>query len=737
MAKQVILTQNNFGIPIELQFVSNTNSPIDLTDKTIEVAISYDGTVIDVLQATISSYTNGTAYIITTTKHTSNVGLYTTFWSVRDKYGYITAQSDLYYYVKEEYNGASSTGQGKGTIEEKFDKVNSSIETLVEENSGISTRVSDIETINTKLTNNIKTINTKLTNNIKTINSQLDNKVNKSDIETINSQLDNNIKTINTQLTNNIKTINSQLDNKANKNEVRKNTELLNMSDLSQEIKTAMTGGSVAIVGDEMVLPNNVTRFAITQTHLSDDLRKELTTIDILNYDLNEIKGYFDVNLKYVSNSNYTTTLPIPCKLGDEIIVNQCVSGTSAYYCCLLDINQSPISVLNNGDGSSLPTEHLYKINNSNAKYVTFTTSTGRVSSLYIKKLSVKNISETINDINKKIIETKDALSDYKETIYEENNQHGYFNSDGTLTTSTQTSYRNTLLLKTNYGDNWKFKSYGIGASAYQVVEYDINKIPLGAYIPGEGSSSVYTTKQHSIKNNNAKYIAFCYYNADLILYKNEIVNIDSKINNNNILYGKTIVGLGDSLMYGMGLDRDKPWLALCGIKNNMKYYNCGINGKKIAGTDGIANEFETLLQNNNVPDEIDYIVIDGGANDNANGISIGESTDTTVTTFKGAMNVLIQKILDKYPTAKILFLTNYSRYPGDINFVDAMIERCEYYSIPCFDNFRKSGINFLNPDNFHTKRNLIFENQQYKKHFSETGYEYLLPIYENLLKGI
>ena len=179
MAKQIILTQNNFGIPIELQFVSNTNSPIDLTDKTIEVAISYDGTVIDVLQATISSYTNGTAYILTTTKHTSNVGLYTTFWSVRDKYGYITAQSDLYYYVKEEYNGASSTGQGKGTIEEKFDKVNSYIETLVEENSGISTRVSDIETINTQLTNNIKTIK-----------SQLDNKANKNDIKTIKSHLD-------------------------------------------------------------------------------------------------------------------------------------------------------------------------------------------------------------------------------------------------------------------------------------------------------------------------------------------------------------------------------------------------------------------------------------------------------------------------------------------------------------------------------------------------------------------
>ena len=160
MAKQVILTQNNFGIPIELQFVSNTNSPVDLTDKTVEVAISYDGIIIDVIQATISSYTNGTAYIIVNTKHTSNVGLYTTYWSVKDKYGYITAQSDLYYYVKEEYNGAETPGieQDKGTIDEEFDKVNSSIEFLEKVNSDISTKVSELETKVNDIINDIKTI---------------------------------------------------------------------------------------------------------------------------------------------------------------------------------------------------------------------------------------------------------------------------------------------------------------------------------------------------------------------------------------------------------------------------------------------------------------------------------------------------------------------------------------------------------------------------------------------------
>ena len=176
MAKQIILTQNNFGIPIELQFVSNTNSPIDLTDKIVEVAISYDGTIIDVLQAAISSYTDGTAYIVTTTRHTSNVGLYTTYWSVKDEYGYITAQSDLYYYVKEEYNGdeSNSIEQDKGTIEEEFDKVNSSIESLDKANSGISARVSELETKVVDVINNVNSIKETISKNKEIYVSSLD-----------------------------------------------------------------------------------------------------------------------------------------------------------------------------------------------------------------------------------------------------------------------------------------------------------------------------------------------------------------------------------------------------------------------------------------------------------------------------------------------------------------------------------------------------------------------------------
>ena len=236
MAQQIILTQNNFGIPIELQFVSDTNSPIDLTDKIVEVAISYDGTIIDVLQATISSYTNGTAYIVTTTRHTSNVGLYTTYWSVKDEYGYITAQSDLYYYVKEEYNGAVSDSieQNKGTIEDELDKINSSIEILDKENSSIS-----------------KTLSKRIDNLSDELGSQLDTKIN-TKMETVNTKFES----INAKINSNLHNITTNGDSI---NEIR--TKMVTRADI-----------------------NSITRFDITEINSMLKVNETFNNTKVLLY---------------------------------------------------------------------------------------------------------------------------------------------------------------------------------------------------------------------------------------------------------------------------------------------------------------------------------------------------------------------------------------------------------------------------------------------------------------------
>ena len=79
-----------------------------------------------------------------------------------------------------------------------------------------------------------------------------------NDIETIDTKLTNDIETIDTKLTNDIETINSQMDTKASKNEV------FSMANMGQDIKEAMTGGSVAVVGKNAIFSENIVNEQVT-----------------------------------------------------------------------------------------------------------------------------------------------------------------------------------------------------------------------------------------------------------------------------------------------------------------------------------------------------------------------------------------------------------------------------------------------------------------------------------------
>ena len=61
------------------------------------------------MYAQIVDETQGIASIILTDKHTSITDLHKTYWACMDDNGYVTAQTDLFYYVKEKLGGASIT----------------------------------------------------------------------------------------------------------------------------------------------------------------------------------------------------------------------------------------------------------------------------------------------------------------------------------------------------------------------------------------------------------------------------------------------------------------------------------------------------------------------------------------------------------------------------------------------------------------------------------------------------
>ena len=102
MAKQIIVTQNNYGILLETQFIDDAKNPVDLTGYSVTVEFEYLEKCFDVLDATIINAEEGRVGVILEQKHTAEIGLYKTQWSVVDYDENVTAQEDIYYFVKKE-----------------------------------------------------------------------------------------------------------------------------------------------------------------------------------------------------------------------------------------------------------------------------------------------------------------------------------------------------------------------------------------------------------------------------------------------------------------------------------------------------------------------------------------------------------------------------------------------------------------------------------------------------------
>ncbi len=210
-----------------------------------------------------------------------------------------------------------------------------------------------------------------------------------------------------------------------------------------------------------------------------------------------------------------------------------------------------------------------------------------------------------------------------------------------------------------------------------------------------------------------------------------------------DILEGKTLVALGDSLIYGNKLGNEATWVNKLGKKHHMTVYNYGKNGNSIAQQDIETKNLPMCLRYAEMPDGADYVVVLGGANDKRLNVPVGKDDDEVTTTFKGALNILIRGLTAKYPRAKILFMTNYNRWGTssaghtDLEYVIAMEEICRNWSIPCFNNYYNCGLSFRNPAQLSWIDEGLSLGIAENHHFSEEAYDWLLPRYEALLKSL
>lgn len=211
-----------------------------------------------------------------------------------------------------------------------------------------------------------------------------------------------------------------------------------------------------------------------------------------------------------------------------------------------------------------------------------------------------------------------------------------------------------------------------------------------------------------------------------------------------NVLEGKTLVAIGDSLFAGNRLGNEKTWVNLLGKKYHMRVFNFGENENTVAVPGCETEHIPMCMRYQDVPKDADYVVILGGANDKRLNVPIGELTmgNRTCTSFVGALNTLLAGVTERCPRARILLMTNYNRRPqpnrlglSDIDYVDAMLKVAALWSLPCFDNYRNCGVSFQNPAHLAWIDEGISLGRKANYHFSAEAYRWLMQRYERILE--
>jgi len=178
-------------------------------------------------------------------------------------------------------------------------------------------------------------------------------------------------------------------------------------------------------------------------------------------------------------------------------------------------------------------------------------------------------------------------------------------------------------------------------------------------------------------------------------------------------LKGLKVNFLGDSITEGAGAsDNSKCYVSLMASKYGVIARNYGIGGTRIAIQEKPSEwEIHDRYFGSRVEEmdkDADVIMVFGGTNDFGHGDApIGEPDDRTEETFYGALHCLYIKLIEKYPTSKIIIITPLHRFNEDSlygdnkpieygtlkRYVDIIREVAEYYSLPVLDLYANSGI--------------------------------------------
>ena len=181
----------------------------------------------------------------------------------------------------------------------------------------------------------------------------------------------------------------------------------------------------------------------------------------------------------------------------------------------------------------------------------------------------------------------------------------------------------------------------------------------------------------------------------DISAYDDTDVLLDALLEPNtlqhhSILEGLTFYAMGDSYFNGSAIEKQNTWVNRMGDRYNMHYVNYGIGGSTMSDYVTNRNPMVNRWQNMEKGDA-DFILLEGGRNDRNVATPMGDIDSRDTKTFYGAVNTMIDGMLETYPNALIILVTPWytvskasvDGYSHNVMYADALRDLAEHRNNP------------------------------------------------------
>ena len=496
----------------------------------------------------------------------------------------------------------------------------------------------------------------------------------------------------------------SQIKEKANKDEI------FSMANMGQDVKEAMTGGSVAVVGKNTILTENIVDGQVTMektsfidvTRIVDLLPSERLLAD--NRSWNSVGWYEDSTDYYVMNT------PIPVEYGENYIIFSNIEGNFKSINISRIMFKSVTSTVVGSEGyiGSKINVNSYITIPEGATYMFIQFYNGDEGALSKQEFLNSLCMVKGTEIPTQKLPTMDGVSipylDKKIKQIENNLQQNYkliniFPQSIEIMENTQL---NGLGWYEDYQGRFTIKTH-IPVSEGETYSFALDDFPIKpVYVSIKKNDSLYDYDQSNLLtraiypekitiNSGGKYMFLTFDDV----FKDDIArlvitnNCSSVTKISNALQNKKIMSLGDSL------SEQGYWQNyMCGRLGAKDYLNLAIGGKKVF-------EFIENVNSANITD-IDIVTVMGFFNNGSNiagNINDEKSNDST-SSVCSQYKYIIEYLYNLKNDIRIILLTPHRPRANDvIDKVNIVKQIGQLYGIPVVDVYNNAGFNDITYD--------------------------------------